>query len=141
MASEMPMRDLPQMESPPPDYDNYGDSNLHIDTVDVDINSDEDTEIRRTNELLYTPSHSIRESRANIPCRPAAFAVFLLLTGIICLCLGFYTLSIEHGSSLAFFLVGGIAIIPGSYQTYLLVQTLRGIPGYQFGAMPRFGAR
>jgi len=87
-------------------------------------------EIGQTESARIFPYH--RPPHPPIPWKTALFAIFLLVVGIICVSLGFYFLSTGKGQTLAFFLVGFIALIPGVYQTFVLCQAWRRVPGYTF---------
>jgi len=73
-----------------------------------------------------------------LPKKTLAVAVFLLLTGISCMIAGFVRLATGQNGSLALLIIGGIAFLPGAYQTYVIYKAWRGAPGFNFSMVPSF---
>ena len=62
-----------------------------------------------------------------------------LIVGSVFLSLGLYKWSGSSlGESYEFILLGSIMFIPGSYHTFLLVQILRGVEGYDYELLDMF---
>ena len=110
------------------DGDDRDDIKLKI-SIPSDHHDADDAHIHQlspfgTEDLHSTSSSSRRartRKRGKIPWKVFCFALFLTVVGIVCISLGFYSIH-NGGETLAFFLVGGISLIPGIYQLFVVIQ-------------------
>eukprot|EP00730_Choanoeca_flexa_P010713 TRINITY_DN20824_c0_g1_i1.p1 TRINITY_DN20824_c0_g1~~TRINITY_DN20824_c0_g1_i1.p1 ORF type:complete len:119 (+),score=3.93 TRINITY_DN20824_c0_g1_i1:86-442(+) len=86
-----------------------------------------------------------RELPRRVPWKAILLAAGLFIVGTILLVLGclFYTGHIPPAHEgddrwLSMIILGSLMFIPGSYHTFIAVQTWRGIPGYDFDDIPHY---
>lgn len=84
--------------------------------------------------------HDVVEHK--FPVRSAIVAGFLLLVGIACLIIGLvHLISGTGGSVFSFVLIGGILVIPGGYQSYIIYNAWRRKPGFSFSQLAAYEGR
>lgn len=68
-----------------------------------------------------------------------AAAIFLFLLGIVFLALGVWAV-LDHNSDyiIPFFVICGLTIIPGGYQTFYIIRVFREDEGYHFDEIPSY---
>ena len=76
------------------------------------------------------------------PVRSAIVAGFLLIVGITCLIIGLvHMVTGAGGSVFAFVLIGGILVIPGGYQSWIIWNAWRRKPGFSFSQLAAYEGR
>mmetsp|Transcript_26011 Transcript_26011/g.51888 ORF Transcript_26011/g.51888 Transcript_26011/m.51888 type:complete len:88 (+) Transcript_26011:216-479(+) len=68
----------------------------------------------------------------SVPMKQLAFSLFLLCCGCFFLIVGI------HVPSSPMVIMGILAFTPGAYSMVVIIQTLRGTPGYSFEQLPSY---
>lgn len=80
---------------------------------------------------FHRPS-ALQGRTVGFPWRTAIVAVFLLSLGTIFVAIGAsHFWHHDRAAAAAFLSVGSIALLPGAYASFALVQALRGVPGFE----------
>jgi hypothetical protein len=80
-----------------------------------------------------------RMAPRKLPKRTFFTAVFLLGVGVIFCTLGLsFLFTLGLSEALPFLILGGIAFIPGSYVSFIMYQTWKGVPGYSYDQIPSY---
>jgi hypothetical protein len=75
---------------------------------------------------LEMESNSASGRMRRLPKKTLAVAIFLLVTGIVCLSIGLARLVSGEDGSVPLLVIGGIAFLPGAYQCFAIYKAWRG---------------
>ena len=89
-------------------------------------------------DSAYEPPER-RPTHKKLPRRTAFTAAFLLFVGVVFSTLGLsFLFTLGMHEALPFLIIGGIGFIPGSYVSFIIYQTWKGVPGYSYDQIPSY---
>ncbi len=100
--------------------------------------SSEPARFRSSFEIDVDPNAIAMAARGRVPKKTLAVALFLLILGVILFIIGLVRLFRGEDGGLVMILLGGIAMLPGGYQTVVIFRAWRGHAGYNFNSVPSF---
>jgi len=96
---------------------------------------DEDDE----DEFAYDAPERRRLSQRRVPRKTLFTALFLLGVGVVFSALGLsFVWTLGMSAAMPFLVIGGIAFLPGSYVSFIMYQTWKGVPGYSYDQIPSY---